>query len=61
MLREQLEREGKEAPQLFDSNAISPGTEFMQELNTQIDFFIQYKANTDPLYQKAKMLVNFVA
>ena len=26
MLREQLEKEGKSAPELFDSNAISPGT-----------------------------------
>ena len=33
MLREQLLSQGKEAPDLFDSNAISPGTKFMFELN----------------------------
>jgi len=52
MLREQLLSQGKEAPDLFDSNAISPGTKFMFELNRQLEFFTQYKLNTDPLYQK---------
>jgi 5'-3' exoribonuclease 1 len=33
MLKEQLLKDGKEAPDLFDSNAISPGTKFMHELN----------------------------
>lgn len=40
----------QEGLDLFDSNAISPGTEFMQELNRQLEFFVQYKLNTDPLY-----------
>ena len=52
MLRDQLLSQGKEAPDLFDSNAISPGTKFMFELNRQLEFFVQYKINTDPLYQK---------
>lgn len=43
--------EGKEATELFDSNAISPGTKFMFELNRQLEFFVQYKLNTDTLYQ----------
>ena len=51
MLRDQLISQGKEAPDLFDSNAISPGTKFMFELNRQLEFFVQYKINTDPLYQ----------
>lgn len=55
MLREQLAREGKEAPELFDSNQISPGTQFMHELNRQLEFFVQYKINTDPLYQKVSI------
>jgi hypothetical protein len=51
LLREKLEAEGKEAHDLFDSNAISPGTKFMFDLNKQLAFFVQYKLNTDPLYQ----------
>jgi len=50
MLKEQLLKEGKEAPDLFDSNAISPGTKFMFDLNRQLEFFVQYKLNTDHLY-----------
>jgi 5'-3' exoribonuclease 1 len=49
-LKQQIESEGKEAPELFDSNAISPGTKFMFELNKQLEFFVKYKLNTDPLY-----------
>lgn len=36
---------------LFDSNAISPGTKFMADLCKQLHFFVKYKLNTDPLYQ----------
>mmetsp|Transcript_30306 Transcript_30306/g.29615 ORF Transcript_30306/g.29615 Transcript_30306/m.29615 type:complete len:96 (-) Transcript_30306:1452-1739(-) len=49
-LKEKLEKDGKEAPDLFDSNAISPGTNFMFELNKKLAFFVQYKLNTDPYY-----------
>lgn len=56
MLRDQLIKDGKEAPNLFDSNAISPGTKFMYDLCKQLDFFVQYKINTDPLYQKVKTI-----
>ncbi len=58
MLRDQLLSQGKEAPDLFDSNAISPGTKFMFELNRQLEFFVQYKINTDPLYQKVNESYN---
>lgn len=47
-------KEGKEAPDLFDSNAISPGTKFMFDLNRQLEFFVQFKLNTDPLYQNVR-------
>jgi 5'-3' exoribonuclease 1 len=53
-LRDTFVSQGKDAPELFDSNAISPGTEFMFELNKQLAFFVQYKLNTDPLYQKVR-------
>jgi len=31
-LRDKLKQEGKEPPELFDTNAISPGTQFMHDL-----------------------------
>jgi 5'-3' exoribonuclease 1 len=51
--KELLRKEGNENwdKELFDTNAISPGTEFMFKLNEQLEFFIQYKINTDPLYK----------
>lgn len=54
MLRDKIMKEGKEAPDLFDSNAISPGTKFMFDLNRQLEFFVQFKLNTDPLYQNVR-------
>jgi len=42
---------------MFDTNAISPGTEFMVNLCTQLHFFLKYKLNTDPLYQNLKECV----
>ena len=58
MLKDQLLAEGKEAPNLFDSNAISPGTKFMFELNKQLEFFVQYKLNTDTLYQRVSITLS---
>eukprot|EP01022_Parablepharisma_sp_SALTPOND_P027889 TRINITY_DN683_c0_g1_i1.p1 TRINITY_DN683_c0_g1~~TRINITY_DN683_c0_g1_i1.p1 ORF type:complete len:1361 (+),score=161.89 TRINITY_DN683_c0_g1_i1:90-4085(+) len=42
--------------ELFDINAISPGTEFMHQLNEKVDFFLQRKINEDPLYQQIKIV-----
>lgn len=39
---------------LFDVNSISPGTDFMTELNQKLDYFIQHKVNTDPLYSNVR-------
>ena len=36
MMKEQLQAQRKDAPDLFDSNAISPGTKFMFELNLSL-------------------------
>lgn len=41
---------GKEAKEVFDTNQISPGTEFMFELGKQLEWFVQYKLNCDPIY-----------
>ncbi len=42
--------------ELLDISAISPGTEFMDTLNKQLDFFIQSKIHEDPLYQRIKVI-----
>lgn len=45
---------------MFDVNGISPGTDFMTELNKKLDYFIQHKINTDPAYSKVSLLKLFV-
>jgi len=42
---------------VFDTNSISPGTEFMFELSKSLHFFIKYKISTDPLYKNLKEVV----
>lgn len=42
--------------EVFDISAISPGTQFMAELNKQLDFFLQSKVNSDPLYQGLRVI-----
>ena len=50
-LRDQLIAQGKDVAELFDSNQISPGTQFMYELGKNLEWFIKFKQNTDPIYQ----------
>jgi hypothetical protein len=38
------------------SPAIYPGTNFMFELNRQLEYFVQYKINTDPMYKRVSFL-----
>ena len=52
--------QGKEVPELFDSNQISPGTKFMFELGKQMEWFVKFKLNTDPLYQDVSQLPIFI-
>jgi len=49
-LKEKLAAQGKQVPDLFDTNAISPGTEFMMALCKQLHFFVKHKCSTDPAY-----------
>jgi 5'-3' exoribonuclease 1 len=56
-LREQLLSQGKDVPELFDSNQISPGTQFMYELGKNLEWFIKFKLNTDPIYQRCERVV----
>ncbi|EPQ64573.1 Bgt-5086 [Blumeria graminis f. sp. tritici] len=49
LARERAIREGKEIPKedAFDSNSITPGTEFMHKLTRQLKYFINKKVSTD--------------
>ena len=37
----------------FDSNCITPGTEFMARLQEQLKYFVNNKISTDPLWQNS--------
>ncbi len=50
--------EEEEEFELFDTNAISPGTEFMFELNKKLKFFVEQKTATDPYYQGIKIILS---
>ena len=41
---------------VFDSNVITPGTPFMEKLDTQLRYFINYKIENDPLWRDVKIL-----
>lgn len=57
ILKEKLIGQGKPVVDLFDSNAISPGTNFMHQLGENLRFFVQHKLNNDPLYQNLDQVV----
>lgn len=42
----------------FDSNCITPGTEFMDKLHQQLKYFIVYKISTDKLWQRPKIILS---
>lgn len=44
--------------QRFDSNCITPGTEFMVKLNNALKQFIKMKLSTDPEWQKVKVILS---
>ncbi len=56
-LKKKLSAQGKNVLDLFDSNAISPGTEFMMELCQQLHFFVKHKISTDPLYKDLEVIL----
>uniref|UniRef100_A0A2R5LDG2 5'-3' exoribonuclease 1 n=1 Tax=Ornithodoros turicata TaxID=34597 RepID=A0A2R5LDG2_9ACAR len=61
---ELLEKQAKERGEVlptearFDSNCISPGTEFMARLNEQLKYFVTMKMSTDPLWQKVEVYLS---
>ena len=42
----------------FDSNSITPGTEFMARLHEQLKYFINKKLATDPAWQKVDVILS---
>lgn len=42
----------------FDSNCITPGTEFMERLQNTLRFFVKQKISSDPLWQKCRVILS---
>jgi XRN 5'-3' exonuclease N-terminus len=42
----------------FDSNCITPGTEFMGRLNNHLRYFVRRKISEDPLWQKPNIILS---
>lgn len=50
-------RKGEPLPEItFDSNCITPGTVFMDELGHHLRFFIRKKIAEDPLWQGPRIV-----
>lgn len=42
----------------FDSNCITPGTEFMVRLQEALRYFVKSKISSDPLWQKCRVILS---
>ncbi|KAK0651907.1 XRN 5'-3' exonuclease N-terminus-domain-containing protein [Cercophora newfieldiana] len=58
--RDKAIREGKELPkeEPFDSNCITPGTEFMAKLTRQLKYFINKKVSEDTEWQQPEIVLS---
>jgi len=52
------EGEGEKPKKTWDSNAITPGTPFMDILAASLRYWCQYKLNTDPAWAKLKIIIS---
>jgi 5'-3' exoribonuclease 1 len=53
------ERRGEQQPpgiDVFDSNCITPGTEFMADLGGHLLFFIRERMQNDPAWQRPRIV-----
>ncbi|XP_017089098.2 5'-3' exoribonuclease 1 isoform X1 [Drosophila bipectinata] len=53
-----LQRGERREHERFDSNCITPGTEFMQRLQVRLRAFLQTKISTDPLWQRCTVILS---
>ena len=42
----------------FDSNCITPGTEFMARLHEHLKYFVSKKLSSDPTWQKVEVILS---
>lgn len=50
--------DGEKPKKTWDSNSITPGTPFMDLLAASLRYWVSYKMNTDPAWEKLKVIIS---